>query len=749
MGDNKKIAALVIVISISLFYCWLYFFRDNEWMLTIGGNFFPIVGGIFILSWLIRAYRTVVGKSKFFWLLLSIGILFNLLGNVNWFLTLLTQKDLLTPESSFMLWFFAYLFYFIALIYKTNRLSSSFWGSPYLFNIAIFMIVVTAICSHFLIEPILHRANYRVEEMILFLLYIIIDLSILFVTIYLFYLSRENKERTAMLFITLAFFFQVFADLSFIYLEMSNGYIPGSLMEPIWFGSKLLIGFAAFFAKSTDEKVMKPTHIEAEKAESYIPYVSMFVILILVTYSYWGQLNAFSVGIIVIFLLILGRNRYIKRKNKVLMKEYKKLAYHDPLTGLRNRASFKEELTCKLKNAKLNNRVIALLLLDLDRFKVVNDTLGHQAGDELLQEAAKRLTRSVKLNASVYRLGGDEFIIVLDLKFEELSIQTANKIIEAFSVPFSIASHSMTVTPSIGISSYPANGEESESLLKAADAAMYQAKASGRNQFRFYNDELNQMMTRKMLIENELRLAIENNELILYYQPKVDVATRRVIGMEALLRWNNSKLGFVSPVEFIPVAEDTGLIVAIGEWVLKTAVRQNKDWQDHGLPGLCISVNVSVNQFRNSDFIKTVKETLNEIKLSPEYLELEITESIMQNIDESVELLKELRLMGVKVAIDDFGTGYSSLHILKELPIDTIKIDKTFIDDISINADRSIVKSIIDMGINLNLQVVAEGIEHEHQLQAITKYNCTYGQGYLFLKPVTANEFEHYVKSTR
>lgn len=219
--------------------------------------------------------------------------------------------------------------------------------------------------------------------------------------------------------------------------------------------------------------------------------------------------------------------------------------------------------------------------------------------------------------------------------------------------------------------------------------------------------------------------------------------------MEALLRWNNSKLGFVSPVEFIPVAEDTGLIVAIGEWVLKTAVRQNKDWQDHGLPGLCISVNVSVNQFRNSDFIKTVKETLNEIKLSPEYLELEITESIMQNIDESVELLKELRLMGVKVAIDDFGTGYSSLHILKELPIDTIKIDKTFIDDISINADRSIVKSIIDMGINLNLQVVAEGIEHEHQLQAITKYNCTYGQGYLFLKPVTANEFEHYVKSTR
>jgi EAL domain-containing protein (putative c-di-GMP-specific phosphodiesterase class I) len=294
---------------------------------------------------------------------------------------------------------------------------------------------------------------------------------------------------------------------------------------------------------------------------------------------------------------------------------------------------------------------------------------------------------------------------------------------------------------------YPEHGENSEDLLKNADAAMYLAKENGKNHFRFYNYELNEVLARKMQIEHELSKAIERNEFSLFYQPKVDLHTQNMIGMEALLRWNHPELGLISPVEFIPIAEETGQIISIGEWVLNTACKQNKIWHEKGLSTCCVSVNVSVLQFQQGDFLKVVTEALKESNLEAKYLELEITESIMQNINESRELLAGFRAMGVKTSIDDFGTGYSSLDILRNLPIDTIKIDKSFIDDIEAPCQQPFIKAIIELGLNLNVTVVAEGIENENQLQILLANNCTIGQGYLFSKPVDATEFEKLLRN--
>src|SRR5690606_14475442 len=388
------------------------------------------------------------------------------------------------------------------------------------------------------------------------------------------------------------------------------------------------------------------------------------------------------------------------------------------------------------------HHTLALLLIDLDRFKMINDTLGHHIGDNLLPICAKRLKDTLPSSNEIYRLGGDEFTIIIPNTNPNNCIITAEKILEEFSKPFVIDEYEISITPSIGISTYPNNGTNADELMKNADAAMYLAKANGKNNFQFFNSELNRQLERKVAIEHGLRKALEENELSLYYQPKVDLHSGRIIGSEALLRWNHPEFGLISPNEFIPIAEETGDIAAIGDWVLQTACKQNRKWQKMGFPFLTIAVNVSARQFQQQDFLKKIHMGLQEIGYSPKLLELEITESIMQNIKESTEMLKSLKATGIKTAIDDFGTGYSSLFILKELPIDTIKIDKAFIDDIKEAGDYSMVRPIINMGLNLNLEVVAEGIEDEFQAEVLAKNQCNYGQGYLYSKPVQAHEFE-------
>ncbi|WCK52645.1 EAL domain-containing protein [Aneurinibacillus sp. Ricciae_BoGa-3] len=421
------------------------------------------------------------------------------------------------------------------------------------------------------------------------------------------------------------------------------------------------------------------------------------------------------------------------------------MAYHDPLTGLPNRRMFIEEITAAISREKRSKTKTALLFLDLDRFKQINDTIGHTIGDQLLISIGHRLQQVVKDDGKVYRLGDDEFVILLHNMASRSQIDTAaEKILDMFKSPFSIQQFEFFITSSIGISYYPCDGLDSETLMKNADTAMHYAKKSGRNTYRFYSHKMNEKYREQLKIETELRKALKNDELELYYQPKIDITTGKMVGAEALLRWNHPSEGFISPGRFIPIAEETGLVISIGEWVLHNACQQNKKWLDKGYQPILVAVNVSALQFQQPNFIDIVDSVLELTQLNPAYLELEITEnSVMGDIEESIQTLHQLRDRGISIAIDDFGTGYSSLNYLKRFPITSLKIDQSFVRDIMTDkGDAAIVRAVINLAHNINLKVVAEGVEEQKILQFLQEHKCDEVQGYYFSKPLPVEQFE-------
>ncbi len=420
-------------------------------------------------------------------------------------------------------------------------------------------------------------------------------------------------------------------------------------------------------------------------------------------------------------------------------------AHHDPLTERPNRILFNDRLNIALANARRSKENLAVMFLDLDRFKLVNDMLGHAMGDRLLKEVASRLSTCMRETDTIARLGGDEFTLLLPhiTRQEDIDV-IANKILQVFQKPWVIDGYEFHITASIGIALYPDDGEDTATLMKHADTAMYRAKEKGRNNFQFFTKSMNEKIIERMTLENSLHYALEREEFTLYYQPQVNIDSGRTIGMEALIRWNHPQRGLVLPTEFIPLTEETGLIIPIGEWVLHTACNQNKIWQQQGYPPIRVKVNLSAYQFRQSNLVETVTKVLQETHLDPYWLELEITESVaVQDIDFTIRVLYELRAMGIRVAIDDFGTGYSSLNYLKRFPINTLKIDRSFVRDIVNNqADAAIVSSMIVLAQNLGLNVIAEGVETLDQLNFLRERNCLEMQGYYFSKPVPATQFE-------
>jgi len=414
-------------------------------------------------------------------------------------------------------------------------------------------------------------------------------------------------------------------------------------------------------------------------------------------------------------------------------------ALHDLLTGLPNRILFNERLLISLANARSNREKLAVMFLDLDRFKKINDTLGHEVGDRLLKAVALRLTDCIRDTDILARWGGDEFTLLLPkISSAECSAETAQRILDALKPPFLLGNDYLHITSSIGIALYPDDGEDAETLIKNADAALYSAKAKGRNNYQFYTRNINEEASELLFLENRLHHAWERGEFRVYYQPKVNINTGKITGMEALVRWQSPELGFVAPVKFIPIAEENGLIVPIGEWVLRTACRQNKAWLDAGLPPMRIAVNLSARQLQQPDLVEMVAQVLAETKLESGFLELEITETTaMQNLDLTREILKKLNTMGVRIAIDDFGTGYSSLNYLKKFPIQTIKIDRSFVRDMTVDLyDVAIAKAVIALGQSLNMSVVAEGVETLEQLECLRQLGCEEMQGYLFSEPL-------------
>jgi diguanylate cyclase (GGDEF)-like protein len=457
-----------------------------------------------------------------------------------------------------------------------------------------------------------------------------------------------------------------------------------------------------------------------------------------------------AVAAIVIWAIYFTYKTYLDK-----VKQIWSMAYNDTLTLLPNRYFFKEQLHNVLEVSRRNNQSVALMFLDLDNFKRINDTYGHGAGDDLLKGVAKRLVSTLRANrredasdgnareAVIGRFGGDEFNILLAGISPEAAGVVAKRVLASFSTPFALDGQEISIGVSVGISIFPSDGQDAETLLKNADAAMFHAKEGGKSGFRFYSQSMNDLSLKKLALENDMHKALSKGEFRLFYQPKVDCRTEAVVGAEALIRWQHPSRGLVLPGEFIAVAEETGLICPIGEWVLRTICRQILAWQQAGIPAVPIAMNLSTVQIRQQNVLQIISETLRETSIDPGYLELEITESmIMQNEEDADALLRELRGLGCKISIDDFGTGYSSFSRLKRFSLDALKIDRSFVKDLDTSSDdRAITKAIVAMAHSLELKVIAEGVETEEQFHFLRSLNCDEIQGYLFGKPMPEVDF--------
>ena len=465
--------------------------------------------------------------------------------------------------------------------------------------------------------------------------------------------------------------------------------------------------------------------------------ISLVIIIILLGFFLWNKKLQIEVA---------KRTKELKIANENLKSQQERiynLAYYDTATGLPNRLYFTEKLENTIESLN-ENEILAVFYLDLDKFKHINDTLGHKIGDKVLKLVGERL-RTTIANNTLARASGDAYIILIkDVENEDEALQLAKKIVDDFKQPILVEDYKLYLTVSIGVAIYPEAGIDSISLIKNAEVALYKAKDMGGNNYFKYNEEMGKQEYLNLTTLNELREAVTNDEFILYYQPKIDIKTRKIIGMEALIRWKSPRKGLVFPDKFIPLAEDTGLIFPIGEWVIKEACRQNKQWIEKGYKPRRVSVNISARQFQHYKFLDTVSNALKETGLEPEYLGLEITETVaVSDIDHTINVLKELKELGVFVIMDDFGTGYSSLSYLKEMSIDEIKIDRTFISDMEISEkNRAISNTIIILAKQFNILVTAEGVESKEQLKILENMGCHKAQGYYFSKPIPNLEFE-------
>jgi len=424
------------------------------------------------------------------------------------------------------------------------------------------------------------------------------------------------------------------------------------------------------------------------------------------------------------------------------------LAFYDTLTKLPNRRSFLNQLRNEVLEGNHTQSNLSVLFIDLDDFKPINDNFGHDAGDEALKEAAKRIQSVIRPTDIAARYGGDEFVVLLkDIPNKEQVITIAKRLLEQFNEPINKLNHGYTLTPSIGVAHFPDHGTSPEELIKNADTAHNHVKERGKNDFLIFNEKMEDQSLERRILENSLRLGLKDEQFFLVYQPKVNITTNKIIGMEALVRWEHPDLGIIPPLKFIPLAEETGLIVPLGEWILRESCRQAVEWKDTDYPSLNVSVNISVRQLEDVNFIQMVRDILQETGLDPTRLELEITESVLANVKSTVAILKEIRKLGVQISVDDFGTGYSSLSYIKDLPIDTIKIDQSFIKDIHENKEsKEIAKALINLADSIGLNAIAEGIEQKEHVKELKEEGYSLGQGYYYSKPLKPKQFEDLMK---
>ncbi|NWQ39570.1 EAL domain-containing protein [Bacillus sp. EB106-08-02-XG196] len=779
---RKKLLIYYTLFHILGFYLLLYL--DNG-SITISGNILLILAPLLSSIILFYVYHNLKTSDKYIWLFLSIGSFCYFIAVLARYYNRLSGL----PDLFTMLQIICYL---IAFIYKIRCNGKNLNLIKFIFDTCIIMTVAVTFSWHFIIREILIQyTNHSLLFQLVSIGYPLGDLILFFGAI-VFCLGSANFFPSRVLsFILVSLALQVGADSAYLYLSLTNIPFSEVLFQPLGSLALLLMAIAGTFALETvlnenqaiPKKNKKDYLKDSISLRLLLPYISVILLFMMMIFQN-KEVKSLVIGSAISILLVILRHVFTSLENQTLLSKYhdltekleqkigerteelssknqqllaavrkmKHMAYHDVLSGLPNRRMFLERLLKAMEQANRNHFKVAVIFIDLDRFKNINDTLGHEFGDLLLKHVSHQMTKSVRKIDTISRQGGDEFTILLNrIRSEEDVIPLVERIRSIVAKPIVISGQELHVSMSIGIAFYPSDGKSTEEIMKNADMAMYRAKEEGRDNYKFFSIDMNKAISRKMTLENGLRKALKNNEFVLNYQPQVSLQTGEIIGVEALLRWNTVEAGMVAPNHFIPVAEESGLIIPMGEWVLTHACMQGKAWHDSGHTHLKVAVNLSPVQFLHANLVGMVMKALKTTGFDPNYLELEITEGVaFTDAETAIKKMQEIRDLGVQISIDDFGTGYSSFVYLKRFPINALKIPKPFIQDVLNNhKDKALVETMIYLAHSLDLSVIAEGIEKKDQLLFLKELNCDAFQGDLYSKPLTVTQVSAMIESNR
>lgn len=779
LPKTKNLFAGFMVLYILIYYAWILFDNANSSQLL----------GLHMLSWLaplaaaiilFNVYLKSAGKDRFFWLLASLGCFSYTVAESIWLYSdTITNSEVGYPGWPDLFYFLQISFYIAAFAYQLWQKKENAYQIKFLFDMAILVAVSTALSWHFLIHPLFVSDSATPLLLAVSIGYPVGDLLLLFGAISLYLGSSHFFQSRVLALIVAGLVVQVFADNAHLYSMVAGNYSYGNLYDPLWPLGLLLMALAGLYALETAENPVSKAAAPLDgkiTLRLLLPYFSMILLFIVMIFEQKGEMNGLIAGAGASVLLMITRQIFTLRNNQKLLYKYhhltsvlehkieqrteeitskneqleravqqmKHMAYHDVLSGLPNRRLFLEKLEASISAATERSQKVAVLFIDLDRFKNVNDTFGHEFGDLLLQHFSQKISENLRSNDVISRQGGDEFTLILNnLQAEEDIVPMIHRLQSSLAKPLTVNGQELHISMSIGIAVFPKDGGTTDELLKHADSAMYSAKEKGKNSYQFFSEDMAFTASRKIALENDLRRAIPKDEFILHYQPQVQAATGAIIGMEALIRWQNADGDIISPAEFIPLAEETRLILPIGEWVLYTACRQAKEWHDSGSSQLKLAVNLSPLQFAQDDLVYTIEQVLKQTGFPASSLELEITESVaVDDAETAISRMQALRELGVQIAIDDFGTGYSSLSYLKRFPLNNLKIAQPFVQDMAVNAhDKALVEAMIFIAHSLDMSVIAEGVETEEQLALLKELDCDEIQGYFYSRPLTADKF--------
>jgi diguanylate cyclase len=766
IGRNK-LFIYFIVIYIIVYYLWLYFQKDGLIKIA-GADVFSITASLISSITLFIVYKKVKNRDNYFWLFLSLGCFSHFIAvALESYYTIFLA---LSPDWIIFFYVLQLALFMTSFIYKLRYIADI----KIVFDTWIIMTVAITFSWHYSISDLIAQSNFPTMDSLIPLGFTIGNLLLLFGSIRLYFGFEDNFPPRVLPFILGSYFIYVLADTSSTYIDLHQSQIFKNLLLPLPSVALLLMAVSGIYALNTMDHLSQKMRNHSISLRLLLPYIGV-ILLTMVMIFQEKEHQSLIFGSAIAILLVLLRQIFTSIENQNLLSKYhnlteelelkigerteelslknqqlltavrnmKHMAYHDVLSGLPNRRMFLERLMTAMDEAKRNRYKIAIVFIDLDRFKNINDTLGHEFGDLLLKHVSKHMAKCVRKIDTISRQGGDEFTILLNrIRAEEDVIPMIERIRSIVAQPITILGQELHVSMSIGIAFYPGDGKNTEELMKNADMAMYRAKEEGRDNYKFFSMDMNKAISRKMALEYGLRNAIKNNEFVLYFQPQANIKTGEIVGVETLIRWNSIEAGLVPPNHFIPVAEETGLIIPIGEWVLSQACMQGKVWHDAGHSQLTIAVNLSPVQFLHENLVGMVIKALKTTGFNPNFLELEITEGVaFTDAEAAMKKMQALRDLGVRISIDDFGTGYSSLIYLKRFPINTLKIPKPFIQDINKHQkDKAFVETMIYLAHSLELTVVAEGIETREQLHYLKELRCDVAQGQLLSQPLTVTQ---------